>query len=75
MPWMFFDFDVVDAVDVEEVVLVVVGDQPFHLRRVHAAVGLGHVDDRQVETAGRCRSSCATAARPLPSDDGQRRRP
>ena len=41
--------DVVDAADVEEVVLVVVGDQPFHLLRVHAAVGLGDVDDRQVE--------------------------
>ncbi len=46
---MFFDFDVMDAVDVEEVVLVVVGDQPFHLGRVHAAVGLGDVDDRQVQ--------------------------
>ena len=41
--------DVVDAVDVEEVILVVVGDQPFHLGGVHAAVGLGDVDDRQVE--------------------------
>src|SRR5205807_7658214 len=41
--------DVVDAVDVEEVVLVVVGEQPLHLGRVHAAVGLGDVDDRQVE--------------------------
>ena len=41
--------DVVDAADVEEVVLVVVGDQPFHLLRVHAAVGLADVDDRQIE--------------------------
>ena len=49
MPWMFLRFDVVDAVDVEEVVFVVVGDQPFHLGGVHAAVGLGDVDDRQVE--------------------------
>ena len=48
-PWTFFDFDVMDAVDVEEVVLVVVGDQPFHLLRVHAAVGLADVDDRQVQ--------------------------
>ena len=38
-------FDVLDAVDVEEVVLVVVGEEPFHLRGVHAAVRLGHVDD------------------------------
>ena len=39
-------FDVVNAVDVEEVILVVVGDQPFHLLRVHSAVGLRDVDDR-----------------------------
>ena len=42
-------FDVMDAGDVEEVVFVVVGEEPFHLAGVHAAVGLGHVDDRQVE--------------------------
>ena len=41
--------DVVDAADVEEVVLVVVGEEPFHLRRVHAAVGLADVDHRQVQ--------------------------
>ena len=49
MPWTFFDLDVVDAVDVEEVVLVVVGEQALHLRRVHAAVRLGDVDDRQIQ--------------------------
>ena len=49
MPWTFLRLDVVDAADVEEVVLVVVGEQPFHLRRVHAAVGLADVDDRQVQ--------------------------
>jgi hypothetical protein len=38
-----------NAGDVEEVILVVVGQKPFHLGRVHAAVGLAHVDDRQVE--------------------------
>ena len=38
-----FALDVLDAGDVEEVVLVIVDDEPFHLRRVHAAVGLGHV--------------------------------
>ena len=41
--------DVVDAGDVEKVVLVIVGEQPLHLRRVHAAVGLGDVDDREVQ--------------------------
>jgi hypothetical protein len=41
--------DVVDAGDVEEVILVVVGEQSLHLCGVHAAVGLGHVDDREVE--------------------------
>ena len=41
--------DVMDAVDVEEMIFVIVGEQPFHLRRVHAAVGLADVDDRQVE--------------------------
>ena len=46
---MFLRFDVVDAVHVQEGVLVVVGDQSFHLGRVHAAVGLGDVDDRHVQ--------------------------
>jgi len=41
--------DVLDAVDVEEVIFVVVDQVAFHLRGVHAAVGLGHVDDGQVE--------------------------
>ncbi|TXT29868.1 MAG: hypothetical protein FD138_2366 [Planctomycetota bacterium] len=41
--------DVMDAVDVEEVVLVVVGQQPFHLRRVHAAIRLADVNHRQIE--------------------------
>ena len=36
--------DVIDAGDVEEVILVVVGEVAFHLRGVHAAVGLGDVD-------------------------------
>ena len=42
-------FDALDAVDVEEVVLVVVGDVPLHLRRAHAAVRLRHVDDGQIQ--------------------------
>ena len=46
---MFLRLDVVDAGDVEEVVLVVVGQKAFHLRRVHAAVGLADVDHRQVQ--------------------------
>jgi hypothetical protein len=41
--------DVVNAADVQEVVLVVVGQKAFHLRRVHAAVGLADVDHRQVQ--------------------------
>jgi len=40
---------VVDAADVEEVVLVVVGEEALHLRRVHAAVGLADVDHGQIE--------------------------
>jgi len=40
---------VVDAGDVEEVVLVIVGEQPLHLGGVHAAVRLGDVDDREVQ--------------------------
>jgi hypothetical protein len=36
-------FDMLDAGDVEEVVLVVVDDEPFHLRRVHAAIRLCHI--------------------------------
>ncbi len=42
--------DVVDAGDVEKMVLVVVRDQAFHLRGIEPAIGLGHVDDRQIET-------------------------
>ena len=42
-------FDALDAVDVEEVVLVVVGDVALHLRRAHAAVRLRDVDHRQIE--------------------------
>ena len=44
-----FALDVLDAGDVEEVVLVIVGDEPFHLRRVHAAVRLGDVEDGHAE--------------------------
>ncbi len=40
-----FAFDMLDAGDVEEVVLIIVDDEPFHLRRVHAAVRLGHIQD------------------------------
>ena len=39
-------FHVIDAGDVEEVILVVIGEVAFHLRRVHAAVRLRHVDGR-----------------------------
>ena len=30
-------------------IFVIAGDQPFHLGGVHAAVGLGHVDDGHVQ--------------------------
>jgi hypothetical protein len=36
-------FDVLYAGDIEEVVLVVVGDEPFHLGWVQAAIGLRHI--------------------------------
>ncbi len=34
----------IESRDVKEVILVVVGKVAFHLRRVHSAIGLGHVD-------------------------------
>ena len=37
-------FDMLDSGDVEEVELVVIGDEPFHLRRVEPAVRLRHVE-------------------------------
>ena len=39
-------FHVIDAGDVEEVILVVVSQVAFHLGGVHAAVGLRDVDGR-----------------------------
>src|SRR5712672_2682049 len=44
-----FAFDVLDAGDVEEVILIIVDDEPFHLRRVHAAVWLRHIQDGNSE--------------------------
>ncbi len=35
--------DMLDPGDVEEVVLVIVDDEPLHLRRVHAAERLRHI--------------------------------
>jgi hypothetical protein len=40
---------VLDAGDVEEVILVVVGQVAFHLQRVHAAIGLCDVDGRNAQ--------------------------
>jgi hypothetical protein len=37
---------VIDARDVEEVILVVISQVPFHLRRVHPAIRLRDVDGR-----------------------------
>ena len=42
-------FDVLDAGDVEEVILVIVGEVTLHLRRVHAAVRLRDVDRGNAE--------------------------
>ena len=44
-------FNMMNAVDVQEVVLVVVRQQAFHLRRIHAAVGLTYVDHGQIQSA------------------------
>ena len=41
--------DVVNPGDVEEVILVVVDEITFHLRRVHAAVGLRDDDHREIQ--------------------------
>ncbi len=38
-----------DSVDVQEVILVVIRDEPLHLLRTHASVWLRYVDDRQIE--------------------------
>jgi len=62
-------FDVFDAGDVQEVVLVVVGQEPFHLLRVHAAVGLGHVDDRRVQVRKNVHRH-AKHGQPGPQHDG-----
>jgi hypothetical protein len=39
-------FDVVNAGDVEEVILIIVGEKAFHLCRVHPAIGLRDIDGR-----------------------------
>src|SRR5438105_4824969 len=44
-----FRFDVLDAVDVEEVILVIVNQESFHLRRVDATIRLRHVENRHAE--------------------------
>ena len=36
----------IDSGDVEEVILVIVGEITFHLGRIHAAIGLSHIDRR-----------------------------
>ena len=42
-------FDVFDFGDVEEMVLVVVDQKSFHLRRVHPAIGLRNIENRDAE--------------------------
>ena len=46
---MFLRLDVMDAGDVQEMILVVVRQETFHLRRIHAAVGLADINHRQIE--------------------------
>ena len=41
--------DVMNPRDVQKVILVVVGQEPFHLGGIHAAVRLGHINDGRVE--------------------------
>src|SRR5262249_2417613 len=41
--------DVLDARDIEEVILVIADELPFHLRRRHAREWLNDVDDRHPE--------------------------
>jgi len=41
--------DMIDAGDVEEMILVVIRDESFHLRRIHAAVRLRDVNGRRSE--------------------------
>src|SRR4051794_29507428 len=38
-----------DSVDIEEVVLVVVGEEPFHLLWTHAAIGLSNINDWKIQ--------------------------
>jgi hypothetical protein len=44
-----FGFDVLDAGDVEKMILVIVDQKPFHLGRVHAAIRLGDVKHRHAK--------------------------
>src|SRR5439155_16467359 len=44
-----FRLDVLNAGDIEEVIFVIRNEEAFHLRRIHAAVWLGHVDNGQIE--------------------------
>ncbi len=41
--------DVMNAADVQEMVLVMKGEQAFHLRRIHTPIGLDHVNDRLIQ--------------------------
>ena len=41
--------DALDAVHIKEMVLVVVGEEAFHLCRAHASIGLGDIDHRQIQ--------------------------
>jgi hypothetical protein len=68
--------DALDAVHVEEVVLVVVGEVAFHLRGAHPAVRLRDVDHRKVEIGKDidARAADGKRRRQRDGDDGHQQR-
>jgi hypothetical protein len=69
---------VLDAGDIEEVVLVVVGQKPVHLRRIHATEGLRDVDRRITDSGKNIhrhtanRERCRSGEREHRDNDGNR---
>ena len=69
---MFLRLDVVDARDIEEMILVIVRQETFHLRRVHAAVGLADVDHREVQRGENIDGHLPNRQEPAQADANQR---
>ena len=59
-----------DARDVEEMVFVVIRQVAFHLRRVHAPVGLGDIDCRNAQR-GEDVAGHLLQRQPRPQHDGK----